>query len=699
MKDCGAYTRRYARFWASFLGVFVFSVPVSGNSNAELPSGFPDGLVEELSFYLDAEAIDRKDEQVLGMKDRSGNQNDALLPDFRFRGEEGNPFLVPEATPSGKDAIGFSGVLGYLEVGANPDDFDGRAKTTLVVFRADFLEGGGTAGRITNTGYEILDSWADPEDQPMWRTRTNAMWANTGGALRVQNRNLDGGSIAVSTPGDVLMPGEFYVGVNQWRDNGDTVAALRNAENERFQNDTIGGVAVPEGHLFTRIGAGAQSGDAEGGATQFFDGAVAAVLVYNRELSQNELEEVEEYLFEVYFNKESDDTDLELQVTEGLSLHLSATDVVLDGEAITQMTDLSGRDNHAQSFIGEHPTPPEGTPTIVENATPSGRDAVRFHKADDIFFEIASNPDFDGPGKTTLAVFRPNALGRLDGGRIVQFSYNFRDGDNPAAGNLLHAHSVQTSGSDEVGQVRVENRSIDGSSVAVSSPGGTLTTLDFHIGGNHWRDDGQTRAITRDPDNERFVGETEGANSNPAEHIVTRIGSGRSSGEEFDGDLAAIVHFNRDLSESELLELEEYLYQRYLFPHEMIGYDAWIAGFEVSEERSGPADDASGDGVTNLEKFAFGLNPLEVSRAGLPVETLDTVEGERVLILSVTKNPQARGIEYIVESSTDLLDWDFDADHVEIIEETEEKIDARLVQPVDGERKQFLRARIVLERE
>lgn len=68
---------------------------------------------------------------------------------------------------------------------------------------------------------------------------------------------------------------------------------------------------------------------------------------------------------------------------------------------------------------------------------------------------------------------------------------------------------------------------------------------------------------------------------------------------------------------------------------------------------AGPDADPSGDRVSNLLKYAFGLDPQVTSQDGVP-----TVEmtGDQVTLV-FTRVPSATDLAYIAEWSTDLIDW------------------------------------------
>ncbi len=82
-------------------------------------------------------------------------------------------------------------------------------------------------------------------------------------------------------------------------------------------------------------------------------------------------------------------------------------------------------------------------------------------------------------------------------------------------------------------------------------------------------------------------------------------------------------------------------------------------------EIGGPEAAPAGDGVANLLKYAFGLDPFA------PVSLADLVESEvteGILRLTYLERVDAQDIEYVPEVSTNLSDWDGGPGHVEEVE-------------------------------
>jgi hypothetical protein len=80
---------------------------------------------------------------------------------------------------------------------------------------------------------------------------------------------------------------------------------------------------------------------------------------------------------------------------------------------------------------------------------------------------------------------------------------------------------------------------------------------------------------------------------------------------------------------------------------------------------SGPNANPAGDGVANLLKYAFGLDPKVPAPAGsLPV--VDEVEGS--LTLTYTRSKSATDLAFIVEVTTDLITWETGPALVEVVD-------------------------------
>jgi hypothetical protein len=92
-------------------------------------------------------------------------------------------------------------------------------------------------------------------------------------------------------------------------------------------------------------------------------------------------------------------------------------------------------------------------------------------------------------------------------------------------------------------------------------------------------------------------------------------------------------------------------------------YQLWKEQYFTSAELtnaaiSGDLADPDGDGIPNLEEYAFGLNPtIPNSSAGLPVPGMQTVGGTNYLTISFKQILYNTDISYTVQVSGDLVNW------------------------------------------
>lgn len=114
------------------------------------------------------------------------------------------------------------------------------------------------------------------------------------------------------------------------------------------------------------------------------------------------------------------------------------------------------------------------------------------------------------------------------------------------------------------------------------------------------------------------------------------------------GDIAEVIIYNRGLTETERLTVENHLNQKWFGS----GYRNWISAQPLPTSSSDTTDNPDHDSYANFIEFAYDLNPLawdaplsnpleinQPSNATFEVWNLRT------------------GLDYIVETSTNLLDW------------------------------------------
>lgn len=93
---------------------------------------------------------------------------------------------------------------------------------------------------------------------------------------------------------------------------------------------------------------------------------------------------------------------------------------------------------------------------------------------------------------------------------------------------------------------------------------------------------------------------------------------------------------------------------------DLAGYDKWVQDTFPPDATPGQtAADAApaGDGVTNLMKYATGLDPLKPCGSVTRVTAEEGSDGNMHLVLRWPVNPQAADVKHEVEFSSDLVNW------------------------------------------
>jgi hypothetical protein len=92
-------------------------------------------------------------------------------------------------------------------------------------------------------------------------------------------------------------------------------------------------------------------------------------------------------------------------------------------------------------------------------------------------------------------------------------------------------------------------------------------------------------------------------------------------------------------------------------------YEDWRALYFTPAELANPAfsgdgADASGDGIPNLVKYAFGLNPRVVNHPSLPAGFFESGGGTNCFDVRFVERDPPAGVLYLPQVSTNLVDWD-----------------------------------------
>ena len=126
---------------------------------------------------------------------------------------------------------------------------------------------------------------------------------------------------------------------------------------------------------------------------------------------------------------------------------------------------------------------------------------------------------------------------------------------------------------------------------------------------------------------------------------------------------AEVIIYDRVLSEPERLQVESYLTSKWFASAPPVtDYSTWANGY-LPADVSNPAADYDGDGLTNFQEYAFGLDPTS-GKSCSPVtvprdKSAGTFEDTR------RAPPATTGLTYTVWTSTDLVNWTKDAGAVE----------------------------------
>jgi alpha-tubulin suppressor-like RCC1 family protein len=83
-------------------------------------------------------------------------------------------------------------------------------------------------------------------------------------------------------------------------------------------------------------------------------------------------------------------------------------------------------------------------------------------------------------------------------------------------------------------------------------------------------------------------------------------------------------------------------------------FASWVASNGLSGASAEANACPAGDGIPNLLKFALGLDPDQIASSGL----YGLAQGNGALVFRYTRPTTITGISYIVETSTDLVNWD-----------------------------------------
>ena len=124
-------------------------------------------------------------------------------------------------------------------------------------------------------------------------------------------------------------------------------------------------------------------------------------------------------------------------------------------------------------------------------------------------------------------------------------------------------------------------------------------------------------------------------------------------------------------------------------------YQHWLEDFPFAEGDQSLQADPDGDGIDNLQEYAFGTNPTNAEPDG---RGLTVITPDLSFIYNRRLDAIARGLSYTLEQSADLIRWDpVDNLSEEILTlPTMETVNLNL-EPIANESQRFWRLRVSLQ--
>ena len=299
---------------------------------------------------------------------------------------------------------------------------------------------------------------------------------------------------------------------------------------------------------------------------------------------------------------------LALPVTAGVAVWLDASQLtgLTDGNPVATWTDMSGWDNHATKSVG--------SPTY-QTGVINGKPAIRFVKANGDAFTTA---DLSSKFPSAATVF---IVTSINPGATAYSLFCSRDGNHEDEWfRYFNGDSYPAT----FRSARV------GAYCAMPDSGSHIFAISSSASAWQMWIDGTSQ------------GAVGGAYSAGGVQVV---GSG-SNGGTLDGDIAEVIEFNRALNPTELAAMNAYLTTKYFATSSP--YDTWKAGFANFTDTDA-SHDPDGDGMTNFQEFAFGLDPT----SGASVNPVTPLIGNQFTYTRYATS----GLAYTVESSTDLAEW------------------------------------------
>ena len=275
-----------------------------------------------------------------------------------------------------------------------------------------------------------------------------------------------------------------------------------------------------------------------------------------------------------------------------------------DGQQVDSWRDASGMSNHANRAYGS---------PVYKTAIINGQPVVRFDSGSFNFSRISTIRSVFWVLKENIGASQPRFLLGDSGSYHFHRSADVPNG--PIWSGWTHANIVN-------GTTKMMGTVVNGGTTPL--PGGSFQLISLVTTGN-----------------------VEANNITDDRNIANR---------SWNGDIAEILIYDKALSSAEEAEVGNYLAVKYGLStgYPYVSWAAGYPGFDLTI----PAADADGDGRTNQDEFAFGLNPTLGSSVNPITVPLNKTTGR----FSYTRrNPALTGLTYRIWTSTDLVSWSLDS--------------------------------------
>ncbi len=339
-----------------------------------------------LVLHLDASIgiITDENNRILQWQDQSGQNNHAVDIDLMGQFEREKLPVLEQYLINGLPAARFDGVddsliiwddSENLNIAVDPLGINGSDGLTIfIVAYLDNWEAPNQNNRIFgNTGTDVLDFIFTSDSRIAFSTSVASVWGDPAAAYTGSEAGIMlAGRIRPETANNRTQ-------VEMW-------------QNGQFHKSAYGPLETISSQSPKSVGAC----EYEGVSSNFFQGCIAEVIVYNRPLNDTEMNWLGCHLsrkYTIVTGYQSVETDIP---QTDLVLHLKADVGVITGSGSTviEWQDQSGQNNHAVRIDKDGQIPADKLP-LIENSVMNGMPVLRFDGIDDnlMIWDDSANPN------------------------------------------------------------------------------------------------------------------------------------------------------------------------------------------------------------------------------------------------------------------------------------------------------------------